>query len=568
MHDSQMNPDGCVAAGVLLGDISLNNFLYDPDTLRVSLIDVETAALPGEETAAVHVVTPGYAAPQRFERPELRASDDAFSVGASLLSLLVPLNHIRILQPDLMETLLERVAQDAPVGDAWLSVVRGLLDDDEAARLTLDAACEALATALAAESGGPPRVTLERPEGMPAALPHGGQGEERATGDERLLRFLEETAAGTARQLVADATIQDGDSLFPTHWSGDHCALGYAYGALGITGVLLDTLGELPKRMTEWIGRKVGLSIALDPPGLYDGLAGVAHGLWIHGYEDAACAALSAACRHGSALRDCTLFSGAAGIGMAAFEFFGRTRDQRWLDWAVNAGEWLWECRTPSEMGSCWPSDDGLVHLGYLHGASGVAAFFLRLLDTTSDQRYLTRAIEAIQFDIDKGEYLANGGLSFPGTVQRTSSPGILRPYLEYGSAGILVVASRLAHATHDDTWADLATSVAKDVERSYSVNAGLFMGLSGMGCALLEAYDVLGLPEFLQASRTVAKGLALHRLKRLEGYGWPGDLGIRRSCEFAGGAAGVLVYLRQLLGVGHVRPLLGEAHIVTRPRV
>jgi len=101
------------ARGMILGDVSPNNVFIDPDTLRVRLIDVESAYRRGETTCAAEFArtwfTPGFRDPARHAAGEpLTPADDSFALGMVLQGLFLPLEGMVRLHPAALPCFLER----------------------------------------------------------------------------------------------------------------------------------------------------------------------------------------------------------------------------------------------------------------------------------------------------------------------------------------------------------------------------------------------------------------------------------------------------------------------------
>ncbi len=119
------------AIGVVIGDLSTTNVMVDPATLRLSLIDVESATALGENRAferfAKDWATPGFARPGRRERPGLSPADDYYALGMVLYNVLMPTSNFFSLKPEAESGFLdELVGCGLPVGVR--SAIQALLD--------------------------------------------------------------------------------------------------------------------------------------------------------------------------------------------------------------------------------------------------------------------------------------------------------------------------------------------------------------------------------------------------------------------------------------------------------
>jgi hypothetical protein len=91
------------ASGVIIGDLSPNNVLVDPDTLRVTLIDLEGAQCVDDDEAMNEFsrvwATPGFRSEARGSAGRLAASDDFFALGMVLHGLVLPVESFFELNP-------------------------------------------------------------------------------------------------------------------------------------------------------------------------------------------------------------------------------------------------------------------------------------------------------------------------------------------------------------------------------------------------------------------------------------------------------------------------------------
>lgn len=98
-------------SGVILADVSPHNVLVDPETLRLSLIDFESALIPEEDrdfmAFARQWVTPGFSHPERAIRDDVRYEDDIYGIGMLLYSTVVPAQAFFQLSPDARDLFLQ-----------------------------------------------------------------------------------------------------------------------------------------------------------------------------------------------------------------------------------------------------------------------------------------------------------------------------------------------------------------------------------------------------------------------------------------------------------------------------
>src|SRR5262249_42151189 len=129
---------------------------------------------------------------------------------------------------------------------------------------------------------------------------------------------------------------------------------------------------------------------------------------------------------------------GMAGIGMANLYFYVRTGKPEVLAIANDLGDLLLSTAQENERGIYW-ENEGLLHLGFGYGQSGVALFFLRLFQLSGKEKFISEGTRALEFDLAHSEEREKGILTFP----RAPGDPTALPYLEEGSAGIAKVALR-----------------------------------------------------------------------------------------------------------------------------
>jgi serine/threonine protein kinase len=89
--------------GVVLGDLSPNNIVINPDTLQMWFVDLESATTDdddaGDKEHAALWITQGFAHQERAPRKEVLPKDDFYALGMTLYSALVPIQALLTLNP-------------------------------------------------------------------------------------------------------------------------------------------------------------------------------------------------------------------------------------------------------------------------------------------------------------------------------------------------------------------------------------------------------------------------------------------------------------------------------------
>lgn len=118
------------------------------------------------------------------------------------------------------------------------------------------------------------------------------------------------------------------------------------------------------------------------------------------------------------------------------------------------------------------------------------------------------------------------------------------RHYWDEGTAGVLTTLLRYWDVTGEDRLRKEVDRILPDVRRKYTGLPQFFHGISGLGNALLDAYEFLGDPELLGDAERAAEAVLCHAVRRPEGIVFPGEQSLRECCDLASGSAGVALFL------------------------
>jgi lantibiotic modifying enzyme len=200
---------------------------------------------------------------------------------------------------------------------------------------------------------------------------------------------IDEISQQLGRFILANMHPERDDTLFPADpfiHRTNPLSLGF-----GVSGVLytLKKCGlEIPQPATDWMDQKLDKIVPADmPPGLLTGTAGIAWSLSELGQEDRALDLMRMANESPLLKSHHSYLYGMSGIGLANLHFYGRTNRPEYLSLATDLGDALLKSARENERGLYW-DNDGLLHLGYAYGQSGVALFLLRLAEITGQERY------------------------------------------------------------------------------------------------------------------------------------------------------------------------------------
>jgi tRNA A-37 threonylcarbamoyl transferase component Bud32 len=500
--------------GIVFGDLNAKNIRIDPSTHAVRLIDFEGCFKPAEEEPT-YLFTPGFKSAASIRKNTQGFEDDLFGLAANMLYMLFPIPAISTLRPDVFDKLLQIILRDVGWSQTGLYNIISRLAKNEL-------------------TGGRVSELLDRPvEILPPSYT-----------DDVDIDYCEKVSQEFGRFILANIRTDRDDALFPAdpflHRTN---AISLGFGAAGVLYTLKKCDFEIPASASHWFEQKLD-KVKRDelPPGLLTGAAGIAWSLWELGYEERALEFMKTA-NEGALLKDHhSYLYGMAGIGMANLHFYLRTHDSNYLITATDLADSLLESAAENESGIYW-KNDGLIHVGYGYGQSGVALFLLRLFQLTGKEKFLFEGRRALEFDLAHGEEREPGVLSFP---RGPGDPTVV-PYIEEGSAGIAKVAMRYG------IWDERLEMMLLDAHRKYSGFVGFLYGLGSFVDVFTDAYLFSQNQKFLQMAKRPVTGIRdLYLMEHPNGWAVPGDNLFRISCDYATGIAGVL---RSLHRFTHLEP-------------
>lgn len=516
--------------GIVFSDLSLYNLLVlDADGDDVRLIDFEGAYEQGVDLPTL-LFTPGFAPEQVKDEGQSQAEDDLYGLGSLMLATLHPINSISSLVRDGHEPFLRALVRDMSLPVEIADLVRGLLHPERSRRTRI------------------PEVirVLEAPREVRA--PSVGTHEADVEDLEALLR----RAMAFIR---ASATPERTDRLFPAApMVYDTNPLSVAFGACGVAYAMKRVEGDVPGEVVDWILSRE-ISPGAYPPGLYVGTAGIAWTLLDLGLRAPAESLLRASYDHPVLWKSPDLFNGASGWGMANLRFFLQTGDELYLERAGEAGRFLLETRRERDGQAWWPVE-GREHCGLGHGAAGVSLFLLYLHLATGAEPYLAAGRMALEYVLARGVRNVDGGLTW--RVQEGEPTHT--PYWRWGSAGVGSVLLRYDRALGESRYAGPLGEILLDADRKYSIFAGRFNGLSGIGDFWLDlAEGEHGRGGALEGARRALSGMLLFKVERPAGLAFPGEMRDRICCDFGTGSAGNVLFVERLLRGGPPPFMLDE---------
>lgn len=505
--------------GIVFMDFSHNNVLVSNDGETLKLIDFE-AAFDTAIDRPSFLLTPGFASLSDINLPAGFAND-YFSLGAAMLSYIMPVNAMLVIDSSAPARFLESIAADFSLPSGLEQLIFRLLHSDFRLRPSLG---ETISLLEKMEISSAPQYRVR----------------------EDIQNACRKTLDGVVDHILSAASYDRTDRLFPSDPKIFVTnPLSIAFGACGVAWALKKITGDVPSRVIEWMLRQP-IDAKRYPPGLYLGMAGIA---WVFkevGLQQKAEEVMRLTWDHPALAESPDMFYGLSGWGTAQLRFFLDTSDEEYLHQAMRAGELL-ASTAQEENGNCyWSQSSSAVGLGFAHGSSGISIFLLYLYLATGDSRFLELGKRALEFDITATVPNLDGNLSLQ--VRRIpGAPGV--PYFRYGSSGLGMALVRYYRILGDPRYLNILNDLLPDARRKYGISPGRFIGLSGIGEFLLSLREVEPFnAKCSEALERLITGILLFRVERPNGIAFPGYELYRLSCDFATGSAGIALFLHEYL--------------------
>ena len=279
----------------------------------------------------------------------------------------------------------------------------------------------------------------------------------------------------------------------------------------------------LRRTAREWPGQEA--------PGLLNGLAGVALTLSEVDVQRDAVAAAGKALELALGRRRLDLAAGQAGVILAALEVAKTSGDSGLMDRAVAAYRRLDACLVPD--GSAWAAL--CRRRGLFWGLTGVVLTDLVVYAVTGVEESLVRARGRLRADLDACVTTSTGEVM----VDDREKNRVL-PYIEWGSAGVLLVASAVERITGEPVLTSQERDgIVKACSSTFYIYPGLDHGRAGILVTLTAAGEHYRVEADRQAG-LLLDSLLTHGEQALV----IGDGLIRLSSDLGTGAAGVVLAL------------------------
>ncbi|WP_327356480.1 class III lanthionine synthetase LanKC [Streptomyces sp. NBC_01304] len=527
--------------GIVFNDLHMFNIMVAPDEQTVSLLDFEAAA-PVEERGRQLVASPAFMAP-----PDRTGTDvDRYALACLRLALFLPITTLFVVDRGKAAHLAEIISTEFP------AVPREFLDE-AVAEITRDAreVPAAAGVAVGAEIPGAGSATGGGPTTRAGAT---GTARAGLAGAPAAAAPLVEpgdwprSRDSMVGAILASATPERDDRLFPGDIAQftDGGGLGLAHGAAGVLYALAETGAERYEAGESWLLGHTDQVPLGTPPGLYDGLAGVAFALDRLGHPKRALDLVEQVLAERWQRLGHDLHGGLAGLGLTLDHLARTTGETALAERALEAGQLVADrivaLRDADRAGS-----GPRRRAGLMHGMAGPALFLLRLYERTGAPELLERAADALRLDLDKCVVPQDGSL-------QVDEGWRTMPYLADGSVGIGMVlddwlAARTGGSPPDETveaFAQARTGILAAATARFYAQPGLFAGRAGMILHLGRTTTPEASPDLLAAQ---IAGLGWFAMPYQGQLAFPGHQMMRLSMDLATGTAGCLLALGAALG-------------------
>jgi serine/threonine protein kinase len=496
--------------GIVIGDLAPQNIIYDPATQFLRLIDFESATyadVPRPQT--FFIATPGFNNINDFKVRLPNKADDFDAVGNVLYSLLLPINSLFTLAPEVKFQVITRFVQELGGTEQIIDLLRFVSSDREKNRAMLDAARASLAN-IRATVALPVKLSPQDLNNISGAI-----------------------AQGVAKRIEVCAEsvryLPDYRALLTTD-------LNFSHGLTGIIYLFARSEENLSLELRDWFIAKC-LSLKDDElaAGLHNGFAGLAFTLTELGELELAGEMLkksSSATTFGKSL---DLWNGYAGVGLTALKHFRKSRDRASLDLAdmclmkamadvIEEGEALY-----------FRNVDSTVYHGLMHGASGLALFALKYFEITDDPNHYHFAERLLQFELSHMRELDDAY-----SWVRSIDSNVTTPYLRVGGAGIIHVLLRFHEKDPAHGYLQVAEKAAKYLMRKYTLSPCLYTGMAGIAECLHEVYLASGKNCYQDEALRFAERCLLLGKRGDESISFAGEDCMRFTDDLATGASGI----------------------------
>lgn len=497
---------------IIIVDISPQNVLYEEQTQKIFLIDLEGANIEG--SSQMNIATTGFGNLASVAKGEADFCHDFQAVSDLLFNLLFPVNELFTINPDAKLPFLRQFTLMFGGSDEITEFIVNLGTDRNQNFELLERAKRSIAN---------------------INLP---QIKKNIEIDRQLVELkqaiIEQVKAVTSTDRAGFSYRAD----YRTFSTNDYS---FIHGVTGILWVLNKVQGSSIGNVEALLIKNLHTPPQL-APGIATGVSGIAWGIWDLGYETLAERLLCSVQDHELLRQNADLLYGSAGWGLTNLYFYHQSDRSQFLDNAVRTEKLVYEQLQIEDDKSYFQYEDGTIFSGFGHGASGIALFYLRLFQATNKPEYLAKGESLLRYEIDNGTEHSDH-ISWPYSV----GSNINTPYLRVGSTGVIQVLLRFYQVTNKSIYLSIAEKGCCGLKNKLTATSGLLNGLSGIGELFIDMYRVTEKDEYLLEAKQYAEKVQLFSLNNNGKVSFPGEENVRFADDWGSGSTGVAWFLHRL---------------------
>jgi serine/threonine protein kinase len=521
-------------SGVVINDLSPSNIIVNATCDQFTFIDFEAAYIVGEQSALSYFIrnwnTVGMRRSHSGQKSDPTFKDDWFSLATTLQSLMLPVEPYFPLNERAREEIFDVLVRDSGVPALVSDVITALKAGDH------EYASQILARGSMEPRRLPDAVRLMRSRSSTGCIAR----------VRRVSEMCRNSVSAIARTMLQSYDVMRPDRIWPldcrvfeTH------GVGLGLGAAGPIAFLAHVGSGVSEEVLDtW---KVGIRNMMNmiPLGLNNGLAGISYVMHLAGQADESRIIFDRMLEVARDSNDPSYLDGVAGCVWVSLALLKGTGNSHYKEAAkLLIGLLCSLKRKRTESNYTWVSSAHPEWRGIAYGAMGIALVATQAADIfPDDPLFVELAVEAFDEDFEPSRKSLHWS--------HMGGRGIYSPYWLTGASGVASVAARMAVCTRDSRYLDIATSILRRNASHYCVLPAQVEGLSGIGEAFLDVFEVSKLEKYRTAAFEIAGSVLLYEIHDGSEVWYPGRYLVRRSMDYNYGASGIGSFFHRLLNGG-----------------
>ena len=518
--------------GIVFGDVSPRNVIYDRENGSIKFIDFEGADYIDDGSKLFTLITPGFS----IESEELPFVKELRQIARVLIYCVMPLCNIFDLDPRKEREVVDLFLNDEMISHKMHQLLSGIIDNNfenaEAAYNFLKGYGEDKFSLLPAHTCETISYDSLR-ENMKADI---------ISIKNSIIDSI--NVKGEHKQYFSPADPM----LFNTN---KYC---FGFGIFGIMYALKNiengrTVDEVTVKqvvaafMREYYGSKARFT-----HGFFVGTSGIAASLYELGFIDEAIYLFEQAMEAKISMSD--IAYGKAGRIICALYFYDATKNPVYLKYAEKDAENILEKRVEKNDLYYWPDEIGHTYVGYTRGSSGIALAFLEVYRRTGQKKYLEAGYKSLEADLVKMEYLDELGFWAINSIPEESNrSAVYSPYIHNGVAGIGTVLLKYYNELREQRHLDVINNIIDTCDVDLTLFPGYLRGLTGIITFLQDCAMFPELERVKKILQRYYRTINLFKVQIDNIAGYAGDELYRISNDLLTGSSGIILGLSRELG-------------------